>query len=423
MNAHPETLKDVAALLRSGTGKDVIDEIRVAFEGFVKTEVAFATARYFDARQTNERATLIIIVLLIAAIGLGSGIAVVTSRAITRPLAKLVRGANAVGSRDLTTRVDVTSSDELGDLSKAFNQMVSRLEEAATKRHQLESQLLHAQKLESIGQLAAGIAHEVNTPTQHVGDNTVFLRDNVEGVLKLIDQYDTLVAVAKERGVGQEQIAAIESAAEDVDLAFVREEIPKAFAQTLDGVERVSQIVQAMKDFSHPGSGDKVATDLNTTIASTITVCRNRWKYVADLETDFQNDLPAVPCVVGEFNQVILNLIVNAADAIDAHGGAGGPDKGRITVGTRRDGDWVETRVSDTGGGIPEAIRDRVFDPFFTTKAVGQGTGQGLAISHDVIVAKHGGTITLETDPGVGTTFIIRLPILDQTAKDTQEAA
>ena len=169
MNTHPETLKDVAVLLQSGTGKGLIDEIREAFDAFVDTEVSFATARYVDARRTNERATLIVIVLLVVAIGLGSGIALATSRAIARPLARLVKGADAVGSRDLTTRVEVTSSDELGELARAFNQMVSRLEEAAAKRHQLESQLLRAQKLESIGQLAAGIAHEINTPTSTLG--------------------------------------------------------------------------------------------------------------------------------------------------------------------------------------------------------------------------------------------------------------
>ena len=223
--------------------------------------------------------------------------------------------------------------------------------------------------------------------------------------------------MAKERGVGQELVAAIESAGEDLDLAFLREETPKAFTQTLDGVGRVSQIVQAMKDYSHPGSSDKVAADLNKTIASTITVCRTRWKYVADLETDFQDDLPAVPCAVGEFNQVVLNLIVNAADAIGARVRDGGSGKGRITVSTRQDGDWVETRASDTGGGIPEAIRHKVFDPFFTTKDVGEGTGQGLSISHDVIVTKHGGTIALETELGVGTTFIVRLRSASRTPR------
>lgn len=292
-----------------------------------------------------------------------------------------------------------------------------------TKRKQLESQLVHAQKMESIGQLAAGIAHEINTPIQYVGDNTRFVRDSLDNLLKLIDQYGTLLASTRDGGVSREQIAAIESAVEDLDLEFVKEEIPMAIEQTLSGVDRVAKIVQAMKDFSHPSGDEKTPTDLNQAIESTITVCRNRWKYVADLETDFQNDLPLVPCHVGEFNQVILNIVVNAADAIGSIVGDGGEGKGRITVSTRQDGEWVEIRVSDTGGGIPEAIRRKVFDPFFTTKKVGKGTGQGLAISHDVIVNKHGGSIDLDSEPGVGTTFIIRLPIAEPTAEKQKEAA
>ena len=178
-----------------------------------------------------------------------------------------------------------------------------------------------------------------------------------------------------------------------------------------------------MKDFSHPGTDEKTPTDLNKAIESTITVCRARWKYVADLETDFQDGLPPVPCQVGEFNQVILNIVVNAADAIGDIVGDGGEGKGRITVSTRRDGEFVEIRVSDTGGGIPEEIRQNIFDPFFTTKEVGKGTGQGLAISHDVIVNKHGGTIDIEVDPGVGTTFIVRLPIEAESAIESKQAA
>ena len=166
-----------------------------------------------------------------------------------------------------------------------------------------------------------------------------------------------------------------------------------------------------MKAFSHPGTGEKSLVDLNKAIESTITVARNEWKYVADVEKDLDSGLPNVPCLPGEFNQVILNIIVNAAHAIADVVGNGSEQKGVITVQTRKDGDWAELRISDTGSGIPEKARNRIFDPFFTTKEVGRGTGQGLAIARNVIVEKHAGTITFDTEMGKGTTFIIRLPI------------
>ena len=326
------------------------------------------------------------------------------------------------------TRADLEATNQnieqkIQERTKELHEGQQRLMVEIADRKRLEGQLVHAQKMESIGQLAAGIAHEINTPTQYVGDNTRFLRDSIEDLLKLTDRYATLLASAKDGNIQADQIAELESEIEELDLEFIKEEIPKAIEQTLDGIDRVAEIVRAMKDFSHPGGTENTPTDLNKVIESTITVCRNRWKYVADLETDFQDDLPMVPCLVGEFNQVILNIIVNAADAIGSIVGDGGEGKGRITVSTRQDGEWVEIRVSDTGGGIPEETRRKVFDPFFTTKKVGEGTGQGLAISHDVIVNKHGGTIDLDSEPGVGTTFIIRLPIAEQTAERLPEAA
>ncbi len=186
--------------------------------------------------------------------------------------------------------------------------------------------------------------------------------------------------------------------------------MPTALRQSLEGVDRVATIVRAMKEFSHPGTLQKQEVNINHGIRNTITVSRNEWKYVAEIETDLDETLPAVPCLPGELNQVILNLIVNAAHAIrDRTGGDG--TKGTIRVTTRRADDWVEIRVTDDGAGIPAAIRDRVFEPFFTTKEVGKGTGQGLTIAHAVITKKHGGTLTFETEEGRGTTFIIRLPL------------
>jgi signal transduction histidine kinase len=211
-----------------------------------------------------------------------------------------------------------------------------------------------------------------------------------------------------------------------MDVEFLRSEVPLAIEQSLEGLARVASIVGAMKDFSHPGSSRKEPADLNRSIASTIEVCRARWKYVAELTTDFASDLPAIPCLIAELNQVILNLIVNAADAIGEHGVGDGASKGRIAVSTRlisHDGaPFVEIRVQDNGPGIPETAQRRIFEPFFTTKPVGKGTGQGLAISRNVIIQKHAGELFFNTKEGVGTTFVVRLPVTD-TKNSNAEAA
>ena len=280
-----------------------------------------------------------------------------------------------------------------------------------TERKILEGQLAQSQKLEAIGQLAAGIAHEINTPTQYVGDNTRFLQDAFVDLGNLHAKYETLLQAVKSKAATDDIVREVEAAAEEAELEYLSSEIPKAIEQSLEGVERVSRIVRAMKDFSHPGVEEKVATDLNRAIESTIFVARNEWKYVAEMVMDFDTNLPLVPCLPNEFNQVVLNIILNAAQAIANVVGDGSNDKGTIKVSTRHGGEWGEIRISDTGSGIAEETKPRVFDPFFTTKEVGKGTGQGLAISHDVIVKKHGGTITCETEVGKGTTFIIRLPI------------
>lgn len=280
-----------------------------------------------------------------------------------------------------------------------------------TSRKLLEAQLVRAQKLESIGQLAAGIAHEINTPTQYVADNTLFLQTACSDLTTLLEQYAAVLQASKAGSVPRCLIEEVEATAAAIDVEYLLAEIPHAIQQSLEGLERVTTIVRAMKDFSHPGKEDKTAIDLNKAIESTITVARNEWKYVANMVTDFAPDLPLVPCLPGELNQVVLNLIVNAAHAIADVAGNGEQRKGTITLGTRMEGAEVVIWVSDTGTGIPAEIRDKIFDPFFTTKEVGKGTGQGLAIAHDVVAQKHGGTITFETVEGHGTTFLIRLPV------------
>ncbi|HUL30038.1 MAG TPA: ATP-binding protein, partial [Thermodesulfobacteriota bacterium] len=234
-------------------------------------------------------------------------------------------------------------------------------------------------------------------------------------IFSLIEKYRHFLRSAKEGEVSQAVISELEKAESDVDFEYLFQEVPKAIQQSLEGVDRVAKIVRAMKEFSHPGIKEKTAVDINKAIETTITIARNEWKYVSEMMTDLDPSLPLVLCLPDDFNQVILNIIVNAAHAIARVVGDGSKGKGTITVKTKSEDNWVEVRISDTGTGIPEEIRGRIFDPFFTTKEVGKGTGQGLTISHSIIVKKHGGTLTFETEEGKGTTFIIRLPVEPKT--------
>ena len=273
-----------------------------------------------------------------------------------------------------------------------------------TEMANLQRQLLQAQKLEAIGQLAAGIAHEINTPMQYVQNNVTFI-DKAFG-----DLNNLLVELGKtEKSL---LTAKTTTLLETINLDFLLQEIPESIRETHDGINRVVKIVSAMKEFSHPGGNEKIACDLNCSLENTIIVCRNEWKYLAEMVTDFDQDLPLVSCFIDQMNQVTLNLIINAAHAIEAnvYPAAKGA-LGQISVTTRREGDWAVIQIGDTGCGIPEEIQQRIFDPFFTTKEVGKGTGQGLAIVHDIVVNKHGGRIDFTSNPGQGTTFFIRLPI------------
>jgi PAS domain S-box-containing protein len=282
------------------------------------------------------------------------------------------------------------------------------VKEDVTERLEIEAQLRQAQKLEAIGQLAAGIAHEINTPAQFVTDNLQFIRDSWFAVSELIEKYRDLIGDCEVNipSSAKKSLSEIEQIA---DFKFISDEMPNAIEQGIEGARRIAKIVRAMKEFSHPDSADKVQIDLYQAIESTITVARNEWKYVAEVATEFEKDLPLVVCYPGEINQVVLNLIVNAAHSIKDKPSCDG--KGKITIRTAMRGDDVEIAISDTGLGIPDAIRTRIFEPFFTTKEVGKGTGQGLALAHSVIVKKHLGKIWFETEIGRGTTFFIHLPI------------
>jgi two-component system NtrC family sensor kinase len=269
-----------------------------------------------------------------------------------------------------------------------------------TEPRRMEVELQQAQKLEAVGRLAAGIAHEINTPIQFIGDNTHFLEDAFGAFSELMRKYaDALPSDARD---------AMRSVEEEADLAYLREQVPKTIVRTLEGVQRVATIVRAMREFAHPDHREMVATDLNRSIQATLEVARNEYKYVADVETDL-GKLPLVMCHAGDMNQVVLNIVINAAHAIaDVVRGTSG--RGKIRVSTRHDGGDVVVTISDSGSGIPEEVRHRIFEPFFTTKEVGRGTGQGLALAR-TIMAKHRGSIAFETEPGKGSTFILRVPV------------
>jgi PAS domain S-box-containing protein len=285
------------------------------------------------------------------------------------------------------------------------------LYEDVTFKLAAERDLRQAQKLEAIGQLAAGIAHEINTPVQYVGDNIGFLGDSFVELGKVYGKFTELLQAVKSAKPALEIVQDLEELIECTDVSYLFEEIPGTIKQSKDGVNRVAEIVRAVRDFSHPGSEEKIHVDINRAIESTVTVSRNEWKYVADVETDLKADLPSLPCLPGEINQVLLNLIINAAHAIGDVTEGGSKGKGTIRLSTRVRDEFMEICIADTGGGIPETIQDRIFDPFFTTKEIGKGTGQGLAIAHNVIVDKHQGTLGFVVESGKGTTFIIRLPL------------
>jgi len=325
----------------------------------------------------------------------------------------IIVGSGVLGAIELFS-VRLPEPDD--ELLKVFSNIANQIGQfkarkfAEEQKDRMEVELRLAQKLEAVGALAAGIAHEINTPIQFIGDNTRFLQDAFRDGMQLLHKYDQICRVARTGPVKAALLDDVQALQKQVDWDYLQAEIPKALEQMLEGVSRVATIVRAMKEFSHVDrSAQKVAADLNKALESTLVVARNELKYVADVETAL-GELPQVLCHLGDLNQVFLNLLINAAHAIgDVVKGT--QHKGRILIRTRCDAEFVEIAIHDTGTGIPKEIRDKIFDPFFTTKEVGKGSGQGLALAHAIVVEKHGGTLTFETEVGKGTTFYVRLPV------------
>lgn len=287
---------------------------------------------------------------------------------------------------------------------------VRRQKEA--ERESLRSRLLQEQKMASVGQLAAGIAHEINTPAQYLGSNIDFLNEAFVDVTRLIEQFDQLLGAAKDQEVPPQLVSAAGNILEEADWPYLKEEIPLAIKQSIDGVKQVSSIVLAMKNFAHPGGADKEMTDLNELLKTTLTVSRNEWKYVAEPSLRLDPQLPPVPCRRNEMGQVFLNIIVNAAHSIaERLGPDPGSQKGQITISSNQVGIHAVVTVTDSGSGISQENLGKIFDPFFTTKKVGKGTGQGLTIAYDIVTNQHGGDLEVTSEEGVGTTFTIALPV------------
>ncbi len=314
------------------------------------------------------------------------------------------RSAHALGEqRTSPSTTELSTQAELAECK-------ARLAHALDELRAAQSKLAQIQKLDSIALLAAGIAHEVNTPAQYVTDNLSFLQRAFDKLAKLVDAQSTLIEAVRGGASIQLALEAADTARHDVKLDYLSRQVPRAIEQSMQGLEQISTIVKAMKEFSHPSGAEKQPSDLHDLIECVTVVARSEWRYVAEIDLDFDWNLPPVPMVRNEIGQVVLNLIINAAQAIAAALPQSAHHKGRIVIATKFTANQAQVLVSDNGGGIPEAVRARVFEPGFSTKSA-HSAGQGLAFARAVVEGKHGGSIDFETKTGSGTTFVLCLPL------------
>lgn len=298
---------------------------------------------------------------------------------------------------------------------------ISQRKQAEIEQERLREELSEARKLESLGHLSAGIAHEINTPCQYVSDNMSFMAEAVAKIEPLLQLVHKLLIEAEANGnqIGADDMERIQKLYEDADIDYLLGEATMSIAQSQSGMNRIKRIVLAMKAFSHPGD-ERVLLDLNEAVANTLIVASSEWKDHAKLVTDYDKSLPMISCIPSAISQAILNIAVNAAHAIadDAKEG----EWGEITVSTTLEAGQAIIKISDTGPGMPEDIRKKIFDPFFTTKEVGRGTGQGLVIAYKAICKDHNGSIEVDSILGKGSCFTISLPI-NQSAANNEEIA
>ncbi len=385
-------------------------------ERFLQKSQSSLEAKGIELRQKEETDLTILIVSSILYFALVSYLAFVIYKSFASPIRKLEFAAKNSIDHNQPFTLKETGPYEIRSVIKRLQGLILGLESTVKKRtaslqaktvqlqeemnqrKELETQLVHAQKMEAVGQLASGIAHEINSPSQFANDNILFLKDAVEGF------------IAKLRG---------EPTAPDLkELQFLAENAPEAVEQAKEGISRITTIVKSMKNFAYKDAeSEKKPSDLNQAIRSTIVVATNEWKYHAELQLELEENLPFVPCNIGEINQVVLNLVVNGAHAIRDRFGDG--QKGNLKVSSKlyANAGCVVISINDNGGGIPLKVQARIFEPFFTTKEVGVGTGQGLAIAHNVIVKSHAGQIWFDSVEGQGTTFFIKLPMKQSIAE------
>jgi len=321
----------------------------------------------------------------------------------------LVQDAVLVDRSGTTKTVYINSAPILSKERKAIGHVLVIRDVTDLIKSQMKMAL--SQKLESIGALAAGIAHEINSPLQYISDNSIFFRESISSFIKLTKCYQEFLVAAQSMTEFSDFTSRIRTIEEEIEVEYLIKEVPAAVEESIFGIQRVRQLVLAMKEFSHPGTKVKKPSDLNKGIEATITISRTEWKYAAELHADLDPNLPLINCEIDEINQVILNIIVNAAQAISQAIERGKYSKGAIRISSRFQEQYAEIKITDNGIGIPHSLISMIYDPFFTTKPVGKGTGQGLAIAHDIIVNKHQGHIDVFSEEGQGTTFIIRLPV------------
>jgi signal transduction histidine kinase len=366
--------------------------------------------KWQELEEREANTTISLIVAIIIYLILVSVLAFLTYRSFARPISRLENAArNSIELRhpfnapeigpleikSLTRRLKgliVGLEATVKKRTAALLKKTEQLEMEMKQRKELETQLVHAQKMEAVGQLASGIAHEINSPSQFANDNILFLKDAVDGFIA--------------------KISATPNAPDEKELTFLKENAPEAVQQAQEGISRITTIVKSMKNFAYrDAESAKKPNDLNQAIKSTIVVATNEWKYHAEIVTNLDENLPMVPCNIGEINQVVLNLVVNGAHAIRDR--VGSAEKGEINISTKHypNDNCVVISITDNGGGIPKKVQERIFEPFFTTKEVGVGTGQGLAIAHSVVVKSHSGQIWFQSVEGQGTTFYIKLPM------------